>query len=175
LYDDLVFVRPSFLFLFQNLINALGCLRSPIEPRPKRPYSPVAPPSVFSNDIWLGGGVAHVYTHAYGGDGSTLLFHSTFLQVSTSHFPFYLLVFYLTQVHTLWGSVSRRHQLCSRTERSVLSCNGTCPLCVAIEPLRSGTNTSSFLPRTSKTDMGDNRQRIKLTVTVLQYVRSSVS
>ncbi|KAJ7792624.1 Phox-like protein [Mycena olivaceomarginata] len=36
LYDDLVFDA------------------SPIEPRPKRPYSPVAPPSVFSNDIWLG-------------------------------------------------------------------------------------------------------------------------
>ncbi|KAJ7301108.1 hypothetical protein DFH08DRAFT_827817 [Mycena albidolilacea] len=27
---------------------------SPVAPRPKRPYSPVAPPSVFSNDIWLG-------------------------------------------------------------------------------------------------------------------------
>ncbi|KAJ7792625.1 hypothetical protein B0H14DRAFT_3889801 [Mycena olivaceomarginata] len=25
-----------------------------LEPRPERPYSPVAPPSVFSNDIWLG-------------------------------------------------------------------------------------------------------------------------
>ncbi|KAK7045206.1 PX domain-containing protein YPT35 [Favolaschia claudopus] len=36
-YDDLVFDE------------------SPIEPRPKRPTSPVgAPPSVFSNDIWLG-------------------------------------------------------------------------------------------------------------------------
>ncbi|KAF7378286.1 PX domain protein [Mycena sanguinolenta] len=37
LYDDLVFDT------------------SPIEPRPPaRPHSPVAPPSVFSNDIWLG-------------------------------------------------------------------------------------------------------------------------
>ncbi|KAJ6537868.1 Phox homologous domain-containing protein [Mycena capillaripes] len=37
LYDDLVFDE------------------SPIEPRPpRRSYSPVAPPSVFSNDIWLG-------------------------------------------------------------------------------------------------------------------------
>ncbi|KAJ6467856.1 Phox homologous domain-containing protein [Mycena sanguinolenta] len=37
LYDDLVFDS------------------SPIEPRPPaRPHSPVAPPSVFSNDIWLG-------------------------------------------------------------------------------------------------------------------------
>jgi hypothetical protein len=28
---------------------------SPTEPRQKRPYSPIAaPPSVFSNDIWLG-------------------------------------------------------------------------------------------------------------------------
>ncbi|KAJ7725885.1 hypothetical protein B0H14DRAFT_2410513, partial [Mycena olivaceomarginata] len=53
LYDDLVFVRPSFLrLLLGNSIDALGCL--PIEPRPKRPYSPVAPPSVFSNDIRLG-------------------------------------------------------------------------------------------------------------------------
>ncbi|KAF7354391.1 PX domain-containing protein YPT35 [Mycena venus] len=36
LYDDLVFDE------------------SPIEPRPRRSCSPVAPPSVFSNDIWLG-------------------------------------------------------------------------------------------------------------------------
>ncbi|KAJ7843304.1 Phox homologous domain-containing protein [Mycena leptocephala] len=37
LYDDLVFDE------------------SPTEPRAKRPYSPIAaPPSVFSNDIWLG-------------------------------------------------------------------------------------------------------------------------
>ncbi|KAJ7032210.1 Phox-like protein [Mycena alexandri] len=36
LYDDLVFDE------------------SPTEPQYKRSYSPIAPPSVFSNDIWLG-------------------------------------------------------------------------------------------------------------------------
>jgi hypothetical protein len=72
-----------------------------------------------------GGGVARVHTYAYGGDGSTLLFHFTSLHHHTSHSTRIL----LAQVHTLWGSVSRRHQLCSR-QCSVLSCNGTCPLCV---------------------------------------------
>jgi hypothetical protein len=56
LYDDLVFVclfRNCFLIsVFNFRCGAQD--ESPTELRPKRSYSPIPPPSLFSNDIWLG-------------------------------------------------------------------------------------------------------------------------